>query len=259
MNSFDQLVAIWGNIKADEKHVSPLNVSRYQKKLLEYFHVGPFYYYVFNVVNTSFEYVSENALKIIGIDPKSLTVPILFERIHPEDLQLVIQCENAIVEFCDKLQSKQIIDYKFSYDYRVRKSNGMYTRILQQVITLDIDPESGKIAKTLGIHTDISHIKPVELGNNHSVISFTGMNQEPSYVKSVEEILRIRKDDFISLSDRQKQIVSCLMSGMSSKEIADRLFISKHTVDTHRRKILQLLGVSNTQQLIIKLNHSGWL
>lgn len=40
------------------------------------------------------------------------------------------------------------------------------------------------------------------------------------------------------LTRREQSIMSWIDAGLSSKEIAEKLFISKHTVDTHRRKIL---------------------
>ena len=42
-------------------------------------------------------------------------------------------------------------------------------------------------------------------------------------------------DEQQSLSSREKEIVVCVVKGMTNREIADRLFLSTHTVITHRR------------------------
>lgn len=55
------------------------------------------------------------------------------------------------------------------------------------------------------------------------------------------------------LSDREKEIVSLLTKGKTSKEISTSLGITKNTVDTHRRKILEKTGLSSTLELIAKL------
>lgn len=55
------------------------------------------------------------------------------------------------------------------------------------------------------------------------------------------------------LSDREKEIVNLLTTGKSSKEISSSLGITKNTVDTHRRKILEKTGLSSTLELIAKL------
>lgn len=54
------------------------------------------------------------------------------------------------------------------------------------------------------------------------------------------------------LTNREKEIAILLMQGKSSKEIAEYLCISKNTVDTHRRKIIDKTGVSSTIDLITK-------
>lgn len=54
------------------------------------------------------------------------------------------------------------------------------------------------------------------------------------------------------LCAREKEILKYVIKGLSSKEIADRLFISKATVDTHRRNILEKTGTSKLSDLIIK-------
>ena len=44
---------------------------------------------------------------------------------------------------------------------------------------------------------------------------------------------------------------------MSSKQIADKLFISVHTVNTHRRNILDRCGKDNISNLIYELKEQG--
>ncbi len=53
------------------------------------------------------------------------------------------------------------------------------------------------------------------------------------------------------LSDREKDIVICITMGMNNKEIADHLFLSVHTVTTHRRNISNKLQIHTTAGLII--------
>lgn len=47
-------------------------------------------------------------------------------------------------------------------------------------------------------------------------------------------------------------MLKCLAEGLSSKQIADRLGISVHTVDTHRRNLLRKTGSSNTVELVVR-------
>lgn len=54
---------------------------------------------------------------------------------------------------------------------------------------------------------------------------------------------------FNSLSLREKEIISYIVEGKSSMEIACLLYRSIHTVNSHRKNILQKLGVSSLAQL----------
>lgn len=53
------------------------------------------------------------------------------------------------------------------------------------------------------------------------------------------------------LSCREKEIVTCVVKGMTNKEIADTLFLSAHTVITHRRNIARKLQIHSPAGLTI--------
>jgi len=52
------------------------------------------------------------------------------------------------------------------------------------------------------------------------------------------------------LTDREIEIIQLLIQGKTSKEIAEELFISKNTVDTHRRNILEKTNLNSTPEII---------
>lgn len=54
-----------------------------------------------------------------------------------------------------------------------------------------------------------------------------------------------------SLSDREVEILLEVCRGLSNQEIADKLFISKRTVDKHRANILEKTGCKNTANLVV--------
>lgn len=61
----------------------------------------------------------------------------------------------------------------------------------------------------------------------------------------------IDKDKSEVLSDREKDIIVCVTKGMTNKEIAEYLFLSVHTVTTHRRNISNKLQIYSAAGLII--------
>jgi len=77
------------------------------------------------------------------------------------------------------------------------------------------------------------------------------------YCGMVIDILAEEKDDEkngcsgISLSEREIEVIRLISDGSTNKEIADQLFLSTHTVNTHRKNIMNKLGIKNTAGIVI--------
>ena len=52
------------------------------------------------------------------------------------------------------------------------------------------------------------------------------------------------------ISSREREVLSLVADGFSSKQIADKLFISNHTAISHRKNLIEKFKVKNTAQLI---------
>lgn len=55
----------------------------------------------------------------------------------------------------------------------------------------------------------------------------------------------------LNISDREVEIIILIAEGYINKEIADRLFLSTHTVNTHRKNIMSKLGVGNATGVVL--------
>ena len=65
--------------------------------------------------------------------------------------------------------------------------------------------------------------------------------------------------DIQKLSGREQEVLELVAAGKTTKQIADLLFVSSRTVETHRRNILKKLEVQNTAELIRKATSLGLL
>jgi DNA-binding CsgD family transcriptional regulator len=55
------------------------------------------------------------------------------------------------------------------------------------------------------------------------------------------------------LTPREKEIMTMLATGMSTKEIANALLISFHTVESHRKNLREKFEAKNSSELIMKV------
>lgn len=72
--------------------------------------------------------------------------------------------------------------------------------------------------------------------------------------KILEQFQNIQNamDSVPILTRREKEILQLVNDGLSSPQIADRLYLSQFTVETHRKNLMQKIGVNNTASLLKK-------
>lgn len=63
--------------------------------------------------------------------------------------------------------------------------------------------------------------------------------------------------DYTSLTPREIDVVKCTVSGLTAKETAEKLFVSHHTVNTHRKNIMKKLGFKSPQELTLYAVNTG--
>jgi DNA-binding CsgD family transcriptional regulator len=249
---FVEAVKIWDKISVGEKLKDLKMELEIHKKLLNFFQVGDYYYWILDLKESRWDLMSEEVETVLGYKREDLDIGSFVNKIHPEDQPWFLNIEIKVVEFFSKLTLEQIPNYKVRYDYRVRKSDGEYIRILHQVITIQ-HSESGGVLKTFGLHTDISHLKM----DGIPVLSFIGQNGEPSFVNV--DIKKVFPTPTTFLTSREQQILFLLVNGKITKEIASELFISEETVSTHRKNLLSKTKAKNTSEMISMAIRKGWV
>lgn len=75
------------------------------------------------------------------------------------------------------------------------------------------------------------------------------------YVRHLKQ--RGLEDSYDVLSDREKEVLQLLAEGRSNKETATVLNLSLSTVETHRTKLMQKLGLHNTAEIVLYAVRKG--
>lgn len=61
------------------------------------------------------------------------------------------------------------------------------------------------------------------------------------------------------VSPREKEVINLIAEGLTTKEIAEKLFLSKHTIESHRQNILLKLDLKNSAELVKYAIKRGWV
>ena len=68
-----------------------------------------------------------------------------------------------------------------------------------------------------------------------------------------------KKTQKAEFTEREKEIIQMISQEMTNKEIGDKIFLSVRTVEGHRLKILEKMGVKNTVGLVVYAIKNGLL
>lgn len=251
MNKVDKLVNIWDNIPKAVTQQLDLSQKEIINRYMDVFHIGDFFYVIFNTRTTEMEYINPGIKKVLGYSPEEFDLSIVLNNIHPDDLPYYYHYEQNAVKFFSSLHQDLFFKYKFSYDYRLKTRTGDYKRVLQQIVPIYYFPEGG--VRTLGIFTDLSHLNIQGIPK----LSFIGMDGAPSYYN-----VHLKEEFHLSSSlftKRESEILSYIVQGMKSEDIARLLSRSLFTVMTHRKNILKKSGCGNMQELLVKVVREGWV
>lgn len=159
-----------------------------------------------------------------------------------EDYQGLEVMNKLFLDYVAVMEDKKTDQFRCLYDYKLMQPDGSTKRILQESIALKRD-DVGNVLFTLGILSNITNQK--RDGRQH--LSFTDGKRNSLYeVTNSTGTYRALP----AISKREKEILQLLGRDFSNKEIAEKLFISEHTVLTHRRNLLRKFDMSDTLELI---------
>jgi len=79
--------------------------------------------------------------------------------------------------------------------------------------------------------------------------SYYGREIINEYINYQKKPLAEKKEE-IRITEREKDVLRLILEGNTTLEICEKLFVSKNTVDSHRKNLLSKLGVKNTAELV---------
>jgi regulator of cell morphogenesis and NO signaling len=196
----------------------------------------------------------------------NIRIPGIIERVLSLTRKGSLIDGNMIVAFCEKYRQQIMthLQYEdevvFPYIYRILGGGLPDCRIDEnEVCHSDIDSAltdlKNIIIKYLPYACEIRQSRPVLLDlfdldyelHKHSKLEDTVLMPLIHRLDS----RRLSSSEGVEFSEREKETLIHIARGLSNKEIAEKLFLSPHTVISHRRNIIRKTGIKTAQGLAI--------
>ena len=218
---------------------------------------------IFDLFKREHLYLSSGFENILGYDltrAREEGNEYFNSRVHPDDFRQSIKIANHFLRLGFQLPIEEMISYKLINEYRVKVRTGKYIRVIEQFQALELDIH-GNVWLALCI-LDISPDQDPGVPMRSKLLNFkTGQlfhfPDEINPGTDTAEIIPDTEAPALKLARREQEILGLISEGMISKEIADKLYISVHTVNTHRQRIMEKLNARNIHEAINKARALG--
>jgi len=228
-----------------------IGLQRRLEKLLGQFPRFPGHFlYIYNFSEGRIVY-ARGFEEVLGYHDDEVDLELVMDALHPADASIVAGLDFRATEAMTKVRNPEnFMELSLSVDYRMRRANGEYIKILRQTAVFEVDKNTGRVHSTFNLCKDISTIKPAgSIG-----WQITGFDQvQFGAPEHATNHVHYRP------TPREMDIVRKLAEGKISRVIAEELEISLHTVNTHRRNLLERTGMGNTTELVRRISGLGWL
>jgi DNA-binding CsgD family transcriptional regulator len=207
------------------------------------------FFFIGDLIHMKILYTSRRSIKMIGIESRDVTPYHFKEAAHPGDIQRHGLANAKLFNISHELFVARKGNKLLSTNLKIRGPRGEYTNLLFQCY-LFYSEFPFKTVYDLQIHTNINWFKKIKHGYHYYIGNDLSYFRYPD-----EEMLKLGN----VLSDREFEIVKLVHSGLNSEQIAEKLFLSKHTINTHRNNILTKTGKAHISDLIYELKERGLL
>jgi DNA-binding CsgD family transcriptional regulator len=203
-------------------------------------------------------FATKNFNNVLGYPSKAIFdegVQFVISRTHPTDLPSVFQ----FLEACHRPTATWFEDAEagsLECTYRFKGPDGGWRWVTQHLLVLTLT-KAGLLENVMMTFVDCS-IQKRKLAEQH-LASLAAKRHNSKLLEALVaaqnklETLNASNNTYSKLlTAREKEVLELVAKGYSSKQIAEELFISKHTVESHRKNLLQKLQANNAADLIQK-------
>lgn len=205
------------------------------------------FFFVCDLIQIKILFTSKLSTKFIGVAPENVTPYHFFEATHPDDLERHSLGRTKLFKLAQDLFIAGVGTTMISTNLKILGPDGKYKSLLFQCY-LFYSEKPIKTVYVLQVHTQIDWWKK---NKNHYYIG----NDLSHFKYPNEKLLQIGT----IFGKRELEIIKLIELGLSSEQIAEKLFVSLNTVNAHRVNILKKSGKTRVSELIHDLVEQGML
>lgn len=207
------------------------------------------FFYIADTIHMKILFTSKRSMDMMGVDPDELTFYHFMETTHANDIQRLNLGRATLLKRAQELYIAEKGNLLLSTSMRIRNPKGEYSNVLlQNYLFYSTIPY--KTVFFLKIHTNIDWFRNIKNGYHYYI------GKDFSFFKYPDKKMLMMGNVF---SNREFEIIKLIGTGLSSEQIAEKIFVSTNTVNTHRRNILKKTGKAQVSELIYELTERGIL
>lgn len=186
------------------------------------------YKYVHNIIDGRFENV-EGVDRILGYESCRFTLDFYYQIMHPDDRKVTFEMTRKSISWANYNLPLKAEDMQLNVLQRIRKANDEYAYIFRQSIITAV--VGNRIARTFSLCTNVT-----DMGMKTMKPAFLYVQGDMQFNHT--KVFHKLNEEFKSmLTQREIDVLYWVLEGYTSFEIANKLNVSRHTIDTHRRNI----------------------
>lgn len=197
--------------------------------------------YVMRIHSLDFLYISEN-IKTYGLEPSQI-----YEKgqayfdlfLVPDEMSIrKTKLEPKIFELASKIPPADLMNWHFSFDFRMQLPIGRKQFLQHFMLVVDENNVPAFV-----------YVRVKDVTQYYTTGKTTFVATRIFGETREQQVFEFYPDNK-ALTQREVEILKCIRSGLTSKEIASKLFISNNTVNNHRKNILTKTGCHNIAQAL---------
>ncbi len=212
-------------------------------------------------------------IKLVLVDDKAYNIQILEEKLAPKSEVNILftACNGA--DFLNKLNVAEVLPSIVFMDIDMPEMNGIEAVLIAkskfpeiQFVMITIFDDDEKVFQAIQSGASGYLLKDESASNIHraidDIMQYGGAPMSPQIARKAFQFIQNqvpKKQDEMPLSAREMDILRELAEGKNYITIAEKLFISPHTVRKHMTNIYDKLYVHSKVEAVTMAMNKGWI